>query len=60
MSSPTFSSGGVSTRALARSGVLLNSVVWVVIVVVVVVVVVVLVVGADVPLVETVDDSPLL
>lgn len=54
MSSPTFSSGGVSTRALARTGVLL------VIVVVVVVVVVVLVVGADVPLVETVDDSPLL
>lgn len=54
MSSPTFSSEGVSTRALARIGVLLNSVVWVVIVVVVVVV------GPDVPLVEIVDDLPLL
>lgn len=51
--SPTFSSDGLSTRAFARTGVLLNFVAWVV------VVVVVMVVGADVPLLVTVEDLPL-
>lgn len=68
MLSPTFSSEGLSIRALATTGVLLNSVVWVVVVVVavggvglmVVVAVVVAEIGEDVPLVVTVEDLPLL
>lgn len=60
--SPTFSSEGVPARALAWTGVLLCSVVWIVVVVVdeVVVVVVVVVVGADMSLVVTVEDLLLL
>lgn len=59
--SPTFSSEGVSTRAFAKTVVLLNSVGWVVVVVVVVVVMVfAVVVGVDVPLVVTVEDLPRL
>lgn len=59
--SPTFSSEGVPARALAWTGVLLCSVVWIVVVVVdEVVVVVVVVVGADMSLVVTVEDLLLL
>lgn len=59
--SPTFSSEGVPARALAWTGVLLCSVVWIVVVVVdEVVVVVAVVVGADMSLVVTVEDLLLL